>query len=246
MTEQSGSDDRLKFRPKVLVVIGTRPEAIKMLPLVAALRRSRSIDPIVVATGQHPGVVERVLALAGEKPDVNLGVGGQGVTLNGLVSDVMVSFERFCIDTFGEAGAPGSGRDYRAYPAACVVHGDTSSAMGAALSAFHLQIPVVHVEAGLRTGDIRSPYPEELNRQIVSRIAAFHLAPTARNAEHLIREGVPSSRIYVCGNTAIDALAWAADLKVSYGQPELIDLEHDEATRIVIVTAHRRRTGVVG
>ena len=120
------------------------------------------------------------------------------------------------------------------------MHGDTSSAMAAAVSAFHLQIPVAHIEAGLRTGDIRSPYPEELNRQIISRIAALHLAPTDLNAENLIREGVPNARIFVCGNTAIDALAWAARLRVPYGQPALADLEDDETTRVVTVTAHRR------
>lgn len=235
---------KMPFTPssprKALVVIGTRPEAIKMLPVVAALRESRDLDPIVIATGQHPTVVEEVLALAGEAPDVNLAIGGRGLTLNGMVGAVLSEFESFCRDRFGDDGRPVSERDYAAYPAACLVHGDTSSAMGAALAAFHLQIPVVHVEAGLRTGNIRSPYPEELNRQIISRIAAFHLAPTHRNAEHLVREGIPSSRIYVCGNTAIDALAWAAQLRTPYEQPELADLEHDEATRVVVVTAHRR------
>ena len=131
-------------------------------------------------------------------------------------------------------------RDYQTYPAACVVHGDTTSAAAAAVSAFHLQIPVVHVEAGLRTGNTRSPYPEELNRQIISRVAAFHLAPTDRNCENLVREGVPLNRIFVCGNTAIDALDWAAALRAPYGDPLLADLEHDEATRVVVVTAHRR------
>ncbi|HYN65383.1 MAG TPA: UDP-N-acetylglucosamine 2-epimerase (non-hydrolyzing) [Ornithinibacter sp.] len=224
---------------KVLLVVGTRPEAIKMLPIVAALRQSRHLDPVVVATGQHPGVVEDVLALAGERPDVDLGVGGRGLTLNGLVSAVMTSFERFLVERFGETAPAAPERD-DAYPTACVVHGDTSSAMAAAVSAFHLQIPVVHVEAGLRTGDIREPYPEELNRQIISRIAALHLAPTDLNAEHLIREGVPNARIFVCGNTAIDALAWAARLRVPYGQPALADLEDDESIRVVTVTAHRR------
>jgi UDP-N-acetylglucosamine 2-epimerase (non-hydrolysing) len=131
-------------------------------------------------------------------------------------------------------------RDYQTYPAACVVHGDTTSAAAAAVSAFHLQIPVIHIEAGLRTGNTRSPYPEELNRQIISRIAAFHLAPTDRNCENLVREGVPLNRIFVCGNTAIDALDWAAGLRTPYGDPLLADLEHDEVTRVVVVTAHRR------
>jgi UDP-N-acetylglucosamine 2-epimerase (non-hydrolysing) len=225
---------------KVLVVIGTRPEAIKLLPLVKAMRESVHMDPVVVATGQHPGVVEEVLALAGLAPDVNLDVADPSHSLNGLFCAVLTGLERFCIDTFGAASQPVQERDYQVYPAACVVHGDTTSAAAAAVSAFHLQIPVVHVEAGLRTGNTRSPYPEELNRQIISRVAAFHLAPTDRNCENLVREGVPLNRVFVCGNTAIDALDWAAALRTPYGDPQLADLEHDEVTRVVVVTAHRR------
>ncbi len=225
---------------KVLVVVGTRPEAIKLLPLVKAMRDSPHMDPVVVATGQHPGVVEDVLGLAGLAPDVNLAVADPAHSLNGLFCAVLTGFERFCIETFGAVSGPVQDRDYQTYPAACVVHGDTSSAAAAAVSAFHLQIPVIHVEAGLRTGNTRSPYPEELNRQIISRIAAFHLAPTDRNCENLVREGVPLNRVFVCGNTAIDALDWAAALRTPYGDPQLADLEHDEITRVVVVTAHRR------
>ena len=225
---------------KVLVVVGTRPEAIKLLPLVSALHDSPHIDPIVVSTGQHPGVVEAVLGLAGLRLDVNLSVADSALTLNGLFSAVLTELEAYCIDTFGMPTGPVQERDFESYPAACVVHGDTSSAAAAAMSAFHLQIPVVHVEAGLRTGNTRSPYPEELNRQIISRVAAFHLAPTDRNGENLVREGVPFNRIYVCGNTAIDALEWAADLRSPYDDPQIADLEYDEATRVVVVTAHRR------
>ncbi len=240
MDEGPGSSYVPSSPRKVLVVVGTRPEAIKLLPLVKAIRASPHMDPVVVATGQHPRVVEDVLGLAGLDVDVNLAVADPALSLNGLFCAVLTGFERFCIDSFGRSTGPVQKRDYQTYPAACVVHGDTTSAAAAAVSAFHLQIPVVHVEAGLRTGNTRSPYPEELNRQIISRVAAFHLAPTDRNCENLVREGVPLNRIFVCGNTAIDALDWAAALRTPYGDPLLADLEHDEATRVVVVTAHRR------
>ncbi len=227
-------------RRKVLIVIGTRPEAIKLLPLVRAMTDSERCEPFVIATGQHPGIVESVLALDGLAPHVNLGVGQPQLTLNELFAAVLLGLQQFCTETFGAPNRQVGERDYDAYPAACVVHGDTSSAVAAALSAFHLQIPVAHVEAGLRTENTLSPFPEELNRQLIARIAAFHLAPTFLNEQNLVREGVPADRVFVTGNTAIDALQWAARLKAPYDAPELADLEHDDATRVVVVTAHRR------
>ena len=121
-----------------------------------------------------------------------------------------------------------------------LVHGDTSSAMAAALSAFHLRIPVMHVEAGLRTGGNNlTPFPEELNRQLITSIAGLHFAPTAKNLENLIRENVPVGQIFVTGNTGIDALHWASAIDVRFANPELQAL-HDSERRIVVVTAHRR------
>lgn len=227
-------------RRKVLIVIGTRPEAIKLLPLVRVMTQNPRIEPFVVATGQHPGIVESVLALAGLEPAVNLGVGRPNLTLNDLFAAVLQGLERFCLERFGLADQKVDSRNYTSYPAACLVHGDTTSAVAAALSAFHLQIPVGHVEAGLRTSNVHSPFPEELNRQLISRIAAFHLAPTYVNQQNLVREGIPQGRIFIAGNTAIDALRWAAQQQVPYGTPALADLEHDEVTRVVVVTAHRR------
>lgn len=227
-------------RRKVLVAVGTRPEAIKLLPLVRGLHDDARMEPFVIATGQHPGVVESILELDGLAPSANLAVGRPGLGLNELFATIMEGFERFCVEQFGPAGRAAPERDYNVYPAACVVHGDTSSAAAAAVAAFHLQIPVVHVEAGLRTSDIRSPYPEELNRQLISRIAALHLAPTSRNLQNLVREAVPAERVFVTGNTAIDALQWAAGLQVPYGAPELACLEDDDTTPVVVVTAHRR------
>ncbi|MBB2890165.1 non-hydrolyzing UDP-N-acetylglucosamine 2-epimerase [Flexivirga oryzae] len=237
----AGAGPSARFaKRKVLVVVGTRPEATKLLPLIRAMTSDRLIEPFVIATGQHSGIVESVLALDGLAPHANLGVGRPGITLNELFARVLVGLQGFCIDQFGPADKKVGERDYNAYPAACVVHGDTSTAAAAALSAFHLQIPVIHVEAGLRTSNTLSPFPEELNRQMISRIATFHAAPTHVNKERLIREGIPTGRIFVCGNTAIDALQWAAAMKVPYGAPELADLEDDETTRVVVVTTHRR------
>lgn len=227
---------------KVLIVIGTRPEAIKLLPLILAFQKSKYIDPVVVSSGQHSELVREVLGLGGIEPDVDLAAAKPGNSLNELVASVMTRLEAFVFDTYG---MPPDEADRfsprpRNFPVACFVHGDTSTASAAALAAFHLRIPIAHVEAGLRTSNTLSPFPEEANRQIVSRLAAFHFAPTFRNKGNLVNEGVPYGRIFVCGNTAIDALQWAASLNETYGDPALEDLENDETRRVVVVTAHRR------
>lgn len=224
----------------VVVVVGTRPEAIKLLPLVRALRDHPRLRPFVVSTGQHPGLVESVLALDGLAVDATLGVGRPGLTLNHLFAAVLEGLEDLLVSRFGPATPSVNDREADTYPVACLVHGDTTSAVASALAAFHLRIPVGHVEAGLRTQTTLSPFPEELNRQLIARIAALHLAPTERNEQNLVREGVDIDRVFVTGNTGIDALRWAAARRVPYGVPELADLEHDEATRVVTVTAHRR------
>lgn len=231
---------------RILIVIGTRPEAIKMLPLIQAFRQDPRFDCVVVSTGQHQRLVEEVLGAAGIAPDVSLNAASPGMSLNGLFSAVMTAFERFVRSTYGDHSAAGFRAPPPGYPAATFVHGDTSSAASTALASFHLQIPVVHVEAGLRTSDTLSPFPEELNRQLISRIAAFHLAPTYRNEENLIREGVRHGKIFVSGNTAIDALLWASKLSVPYGDPALDDLETDTETPVVVVTAHRRENWGAG
>lgn len=235
-------------KQQVLVVIGTRPEAIKMVPLILAFRRSTMVNPIVVSTGQHSKLVREVLAQADLEPDIDLGAGHPGNTLNELFADILCKFEEFCHDRFGTPPTEADAYSPRPrnYPVACLVHGDTTSAAAAALAAFHLRIPVAHVEAGLRTSDTLSPFPEELNRQLVSRISTFHLAPTVRNKSNLVREGVPYGRIFVCGNTAIDALHWAASLQAPYEEPELQDLETDNDTRVVVITAHRRENWGAG
>ncbi len=226
----------------VPIVVGTRPEAIKLVPIILRLRESEHYAPLVVSTGQHHRMVDYIFELARIKPDVVLWAGSRRSQLNERVASVVRRFEDFCAERFeahpdGAASADDilNGR----FPAAVLVHGDTTSAMAAALAAFHLRIPVMHVEAGLRTGTNRTPFPEELNRRLISSIAGFHFAPTPTNLENLVRENVSVGQIFVTGNTGIDALQWAAGIDVSFANPELQAL-YDGDRRLVVVTAHRR------
>lgn len=235
----------------VPVVVGTRPEAIKLIPVILALRESAHYTPIVVSTGQHHRLVSYIFDLVGITPDVTLWSGSRHAGLNARVASVLERFEDFCVERFGlEPGVPATVDQIAAgeAPAAVMVHGDTSSAMAAALSAFHMRIPVAHIEAGLRTGNNLSPFPEELNRGVITRVAALHFAPTSKNLENLIREGVPAAQVFVTGNTGIDALRWATTLDVRFANPELQRI-HDSDRRVVVVTAHRRENwgdGLVG
>lgn len=227
----------------VPLIVGTRPEAIKLVPIILELKRSPIFTPVVVSTGQHHRMVAEIFELAGITPDVTLWAGSGHSRLNGRVVSVMRRFEDFVYEWYGPEPAPGEALEMVVtgkYPAGVIVHGDTSSAMAAALSAFHLRIPVIHVEAGLRTGGLNlTPFPEELNRQLITCIASLHLAPTATNLENLIRETVPVEQIFVTGNTGIDALMWASGLEVPYGDPAVAAVcEQDR--RVVVVTAHRR------
>ncbi len=228
-------------KAKILVVVGTRPEAVKLVPVVLALRASELLEPVVVSTGQHHRMVAEVFALAGITPDIDLWAGGRG-RLNELAAQLLRRFEDYCTGEYGDRGIslPDSGEVLAGhYPAAVLVHGDTSSAMATALAAFHLRIPVVHVEAGLRTGSSLSPFPEEMNREIIACLACFHLAPTDAAAENLVRENVPNEQVFVTGNTGIDALQWAAGLDIPFVQPAVQDA-YDSPGDLVVVTAHRR------
>jgi UDP-N-acetylglucosamine 2-epimerase (non-hydrolysing) len=225
----------------ILIVVGTRPEAIKLVPLILALRQSEVFEPLVISTGQHHRMVEEVLDLAGIEPDFNLWVGGARNQLNDRVREVIGRLDDFCREEFGADGSlreDGSIREGR-YPMAILVHGDTTSAMSASLASFHLKIPVIHVEAGLRSGNNLTPYPEEMNRLLITCMSSFHLAPTTRNLQNLIREEIPAEQILVTGNTGIDALQWAAGLKTDISNPELRELYHSDR-RLVVITAHRR------
>lgn len=237
--------DSAKRQGKLIVpiVVGTRPEAIKLVPIILALRESECYEPIVVSTGQHNRLVEYIFELADIKPDVTLWAGSRRAQLNERVASVMQRFEDFCVERFDvDPDAVPSPEDVLSgrHPAAVLVHGDTSSAMAASLSSFHLHIPVMHVEAGLRTGGNNLvPFPEELNRRVISTIAAMHFAPTSANLENLVRENIPVGQVFVTGNTGIDALHWASKIEVSFSNPELQAL-HDSDARIVVITAHRR------
>jgi UDP-N-acetylglucosamine 2-epimerase (non-hydrolysing) len=242
-SRNGGSSSSADSALAVPVVVGTRPEAIKLVPIILALRASKWYRPIVVSTGQHNRMVEYIFELAGIKPDVTLWAGARRSSLNDRVASVMRRFEDFCAERFDlDPDTVPTLEDTLAgrRPPAVLVHGDTSSAMAAALAAFHLRIPVMHVEAGLRTGGANlTPFPEELNRQVISTIAGLHFAPTAANLQNLVRENIPVSQIFVTGNTGIDALRWSSGIEVDFANPELQAI-HDSEARIVVVTAHRR------
>ena len=227
----------------MLVVVGTRPEAIKLVPLILELERSERYEPVVLSTGQHEQMVGEIFALAGITVDAHLWVGGARSRLNERVATLMQRIEDYVCGQYLDLQGEKARRDLivaGAYPVATIVHGDTSSAFAAALASFHLRIPVIHVEAGLRTGGLNlTPFPEELNRQLITCIAALHLAPTAKNEENLVHENVNADQVFVTGNTGIDALHWAAGLDVPIANPRVAELVAGD-DRIVLVTAHRR------
>ena len=242
-------------RTRVLVVIGTRPEAIKMIPVIRALQDSGVFRPVVIATGQHTDLVVDLVHRSGMRLDADLHasrpVDGVRPTLNEVFARVMVGIDRIWSSRTVPEEYRADGRREVGGAVACLVHGDTSSAAAAALASFNLQIPVVHVEAGLRTSDLLAPFPEEGNRQLISRIAALHLAPTTANKMNLVREGVDYDRVLVTGNTSIDMLRWASTQEGTFG-PGLEELEGipdlggPGGPRIVLVTAHRRENWGAG
>ena len=205
---------------KVMVVFGTRPEAIKMCPLVRELKTRKGIQTVVCVTGQHRQMLDSVLEAFGVTPDYDLSVMKERQTLFDITTRILSSFRPVL-----EAEKPD----------VVLVHGDTSTAFAAALTCFYLQIPVGHVEAGLRTYNIDSPYPEEFNRQAVGIITRYHFAPTRNAAEHLIREGKDPKSIFITGNTVIDAMRYT--VKEDYSHPEL---EWVGDRKLVFITAHRR------
>ena len=205
---------------KVMLVFGTRPEAIKMCPLVNELKKRKNIEKIVCVTGQHRQTLDQVLEAFSVVPDYDLSIMKDKQTLFDVTVNIL---ER--IKTVLE----------EAKPDVVLVHGDTSTTFVTALACFYLQIPVGHVEAGLRTYNIYSPYPEEFNRQAVSIISQYNFAPTELSKQNLLKEGKDPDSIYVTGNTAIDALK--TTVRADYTHPEL-DWAKD--SRLIMITAHRR------
>lgn len=203
-----------------MVVFGTRPEAIKMCPLVKELYSRKNIEVIVCVTGQHRQMLNQVLTAFDVQPDYDLSIMKDKQTLFDVTSSILNKIKEVL---------------EKEHPDIVLVHGDTSTTFATALSAFYLQIPVGHVEAGLRTYNLYSPYPEEFNRQATGIIAAFHFAPTELSRRNLLNEGKNAESIYVTGNTAIDALK--TTVRQDYYHPEL---EWAKGSRLIMLTAHRR------
>lgn len=219
---------------KVLSVFGTRPEAIKMAPLVKALEADEFFTAKVAVTAQHREMLDQVLELFEIKPDYDLNLMKPGQDLYDVTSGVLLGLRDIL-------------KDFK--PDIVLVHGDTATTFGASLAAFYQQIPIGHVEAGLRTNNMYSPWPEEANRVLTGRLAQWHFAPTIRNQNALLAENIPKSQILVTGNTVIDALQMV--VKKIKSSSELTDLIHNTLTkaglsldvlgkRYVLVTGHRR------
>ena len=205
---------------KVMLVFGTRPEAIKMCPLVNELKTRKNIETIVCVTGQHRQMLDQVLDAFHVVPDYDLSIMKQKQTLFDITTNILNRIKEVL---------------EQVKPDVVLVHGDTSTTFVTALACFYLQIPVGHVEAGLRTYNIYSPYPEEFNRQAVGIISAFNFAPTELSKQNLLNEGKNPETIYVTGNTAIDALK--TTVREDYTHPEL---EWAKDSRLILITAHRR------
>lgn len=211
-------------KPKVMTVYGTRPEAIKVAPVIKALSQDDRFESVPVSTGQHKEMLEQVNRMFGIEPRYDLGLMKPGQGLNEIVSRAIAGLEEIIENE---------------KPDIIISQGDTSTAMAAALAGFHKGVKIVHLEAGLRTGNIFSPFPEEANRKIIGQVASLHLAPTAGAMENLRKENVRSKDIVVTGNTVIDALIEAAAWEVTFDD-ELLQKVANSDRRIVVVTTHRR------
>jgi UDP-N-acetylglucosamine 2-epimerase (non-hydrolysing) len=215
-------------RPEVHLIGGTRPEAVKLAPVVLALREAGLLRPVVVASGQHPAMVHQALTAFDLTPDVTLDVERGG----GTQAELLTAMIRELDVLFGERT-----------PAAVVVQGDTTTSLAAALAAFWRRIPVVHLEAGLRSGDLESPFPEEANRRLVAQIAQLHLAPTPLAAMNLLDEGARTDEVLITGNTVVDASLTVAGRKLPYENPDVAAVRAaSHGRRLVLVTAHRRES----
>ena len=205
---------------KIMLVFGTRPEAIKMCPLVNELKKREELQTVVCVTGQHRQMLDMVLEAFEVTPDYDLSIMKDKQTLFDVTTNILNTIKEVL---------------EKEKPDVVLVHGDTSTTFVTALACFYLQIPVGHVEAGLRTYNIYSPYPEEFNRQAVSIISKFNFAPTELSKQNLLKEGKNQDSIYVTGNTAIDALK--TTVRKNYTHPEL---EWANGSRLIMITAHRR------
>lgn len=216
---------------KVLTIFGTRPEAIKMAPLVHALAQDDAFESKVCVTAQHREMLDQVLHLFGIQPEYDLNIMQPGQDLTEITSRILKGLKPVL-------------QEFQ--PDVVLVHGDTTTTLSASLAAFYQQIPVGHVEAGLRTGDLSSPWPEEGNRRLTTHLAKWHFAPTDTSRANLLREGIPAENIFVTGNTVIDALLWVRDrVKGDAGLAEQLAAHYpfiDASKKIILVTGHRRES----
>lgn len=206
---------------KVMSIFGTRPEAIKMAPLVKELEKRKNIESIVCVTAQHREMLDQVLETFDIKPDYDLNIMIQGQTLGDVTTRALTGLE----DVIKEAR-----------PDIVLVHGDTTTTFAGALAAFYNQVAIGHVEAGLRTDNKYSPYPEEMNRQMVDRLSDMYFAPTEISKNNLLKENINESKIYITGNTAIDAMSTTIDKNYTHKELEWIK----PGERMILLTAHRR------
>jgi UDP-N-acetylglucosamine 2-epimerase (non-hydrolysing) len=216
--------------PEVFLIAGTRPEAIKLAPVAAAMRAAGRLTPVLVASGQHPAMVTQALDAFDVRADVTLPLqrvtGSQPELLTEMIKSLDVLLEE-------------------RKPAAVVVQGDTTTTLAGAMAAFWRRIPVVHLEAGLRSGDLDSPFPEEANRKLVGQLAALHLAPTALAATNLLDESVAPANVLITGNTVVDAALEIAAKALPFENPAVaaaVDAAAHGEARLVLVTAHRRES----
>jgi len=209
---------------KVMLVFGTRPEAIKMAPLVKELQKREEIDVKVCVTAQHREMLDQVLEIFDIKPDFDLNIMTQRQTLAGITTKALDGLYEVISNE---------------KPDIVLVHGDTTTTFVASLAAFYNQVKVGHVEAGLRTYDKYSPFPEEMNRKLTTAIADIYFAPTLNNKNNLLKEAIEEDKIYITGNTAVDAMGYTVNKEFKFENPELAKIDF-ENRRMILVTAHRR------
>lgn len=209
---------------KIMSVFGTRPEAIKLAPVILELQKRNNIEYETCVSGQHRQMLDQMLRLFGIEANYDLKIMTNSQSLEHISSKVLLGMEKILKVS---------------KPDLVLVQGDTTTAMAAALAAFYKQIPVAHIEAGLRTDDIYNPYPEEVNRRLISQIATLHFAPTKFAKTNLLKNGIAKKSIFVTGNTVIDALLWVIGRNLPFLQPQLRKLDFSN-NRVVLVTTHRR------
>nr|WP_319940351.1 UDP-N-acetylglucosamine 2-epimerase (non-hydrolyzing) [Xenorhabdus sp. psl] len=211
---------------KLAIILGTRPEAIKYGPIINMLKNDHRFEVKVISTGQHKEMLTDALDVFDIRVDIELNVMKPGQRLPEMTSKILYELNTILPQLS---------------PDAILVHGDTATTLSGALAGFQLQIPIIHVEAGLRSGDIQSPFPEEGNRKLVAQIASLHLSPTPGNAANLIREGIKENNIVVTGNTIVDSLCWAKNKQGMPVNPIFKNIENDNR-KIILASTHRRES----